>query len=508
MSRTPWIALSLTEMLRKSECRIVGLRRKSRLKKGHFFLWGIGMRIILFDIDSLRSDHLGCYGYSRPTSPNIDAVARQGVRFTNYFCADGPCLPSRMGFVSGRFGIHNGVVSNAGAGARFNIRTKIYGGPLPENDMLYRNLRKAGLDSISFSNFADRHSAMWFVNGWSEYHTINLKSGGESASEIHEKLMPWLKANARREDYILHINYWDTHRVYRTAESWTDRFKDHPVPQAWPDEETIRKHQSATALFSPQAQFHDGVSTAPLMPGTISNRSDFEKLITGYDASIAYVDHHLGIVLEELKNQGVLDDAAIIITSDHGESFGEHGVYATHICADDCVNRIPLVIKWPGVAPAGGVCDSLLYNVDLAATLCELQGAEIPKDWDGRSFAANLRDEPGLERDFIVFGHALCAVQRAVRTKSRLMIRTYDPLAYSLDPVELYDIESDPYQTRNLRDECPEIVNQFDHNLNEWLHEQLTKDYAIEDPFQTVLGERAESRLRKENPYRGPGIVA
>ncbi len=176
------------------------------------------MRIIIFDIDCLRPDHLGCYGYARPTSPNIDRIAGQGVRFEHYHCADSPCLPSRMGFVSGRFGIHNGVVSNVGAGAEFHIRKRHYGGPEGENEMLMRQLRKgADLDTISFSNFADRHCAMWFENGWSEFHTPNLRGGAETAEEVNAPVLRWLRDNAKRENYLLHINYWDPHRIYKMA---------------------------------------------------------------------------------------------------------------------------------------------------------------------------------------------------------------------------------------------------------------------------------------------------
>ncbi|MGQ9455334.1 MAG: sulfatase-like hydrolase/transferase [Armatimonadota bacterium] len=123
------------------------------------------MRTIIFDIDCLRPDHLGCYGYNRPTSPNIDAVAKQGVVFDRYYCADSPCLPSRMNWSSGRFGVRNGVVSNIGAGAKFYVRTRNYGGPQPDNDMLMRRLRTVGVYPVSFSNFADRHNMFWFECG-------------------------------------------------------------------------------------------------------------------------------------------------------------------------------------------------------------------------------------------------------------------------------------------------------------------------------------------------------
>ena len=72
------------------------------------------MNVLYLDIDSLRPDHLGCYGYHRDTSPNIDRIARQGVRFTNCYASDVPCLPSRTAMFSGRFGVHNGVINHGG----------------------------------------------------------------------------------------------------------------------------------------------------------------------------------------------------------------------------------------------------------------------------------------------------------------------------------------------------------------------------------------------------------
>lgn len=344
------------------------------------------MRIILFDIDCLRPDHLGCYGYGRPTSPAIDAIAQDGVRFSNFYCASSPCLPARTAWSSGRFGIRNGVISNVGAGARFAIRTRPYGGPVPDNTMLMRQLRASGWDTISFSNFADRHSALWFMWGWSEFHTPNLKGGAETAEEVNEPVLRWLKTNARRENYLLHINYWDVHRIYKMPAKWADRFQGYPI-QAWPDEETIQKHQSHTGPFTAQRQFPEGKSRTPLMPGSISSRRDFEHMINGYDASIAYTDYHMNMVLEELDRQGVLDEAVVIITSDHGDAFGEHGIYSDHVCADECIHRIPMIIRWPGITPPNASCDSLLYNVDLAPTLCELLGIPAPSDWDGASFA-------------------------------------------------------------------------------------------------------------------------
>ena len=80
------------------------------------------MRVIYFDIDSLRPDHLGCYGYHRNTSPVIDSLAKEGVRFNNCYCSDAPCLPSRTALTSGRFGIHTGVVGHGGTAADVRLQ--------------------------------------------------------------------------------------------------------------------------------------------------------------------------------------------------------------------------------------------------------------------------------------------------------------------------------------------------------------------------------------------------
>jgi len=451
------------------------------------------MRIIYFDIDCLRPDHLGCYGYNRPTSPTIDSIAKEGVRFENYYCSSSPCLPSRTALTSGRFGVRNGVISNHGAGVNFHLNTNRYCGVHEENEMFMRQLRRNEFDTIAISNFADRHNALWFMYGWSEYHTPNLKGGAETAEEVNEKAMDWLKKNEGRDDYYLHINYWDTHRCYKMDESWSDRFKDHPVEQQWPDEKTIEEHQDYEGPFTANNQFKDNKSWAPLMPGSVSNREDFEQMITGYDSSIAYVDAHIKEITDELERQGILDDTAIVISSDHGDAFGEHGIYSDHVCADECIHNIPLIIRWPGVTPPDTSSDSFMYNVDYAPTICDLLGFDAPGEWDGKSYRANVEGSGEVDRDYLVWDTALYTVQRAVRTKTHLYIETYDSLTYEhFKPAELYDMTENIYQINNIVDSEPEITKQCQQLMHDWLAEQKAKGDCIPDPLSETLRERAE----------------
>lgn len=452
------------------------------------------MRILCIDIDCLRPDHLGCYGYDRPTSPTIDQVARRGVCFDRYYCASSPCMPSRTAWSSGRLGIHNGVLSNHGAGTGFRIQNRRYGGPHPDNQMLMRHLRQHGYDTFAFSNFADRHNALWFMTGWTAFHTPNLKAGQETAEEVNAVLLPWLRQNATRENYFLYVNYWDAHRCYKMDASWADRFRNHPVTQPWPDQAAIDHHQQITGPFTANAQFKDHRSPLPLMPGAIRTRADFEHLLTGYDAAIAYVDHHLAAVFDVLAQQGVLEETAIIITGDHGDAFGEHGIYSDHVNADECVHRIPLIVHWPGLETArGSKLSPLQSNVDFAPTLCDLLDMPGCPLWDGQSFADALRGRTIPGRDHLVWDCALYAVQRAVRTRDHLLINTYDAMGYPTPAVELFDMTADPFQTRNLADLQPSLVAQCQAVLENWLEQQRHRPGFDGDPLQSVLAARRQA---------------
>ncbi len=458
------------------------------------------MRILYFDLDCVRPDHLGCYGYDRPTSPNIDRIASEGKYFNRYYCTSSPCLPSRSTISSGRYGIRNGILSNYGPGARFNIDTDDYNGPRPENELFPRQLRRFDIDTYCFSTFADRHNAWWWQTGWTEFHTPNLKGGHDSAAEVNEMVLPWLEKNRKKENYFMHINYWDAHRVYKQNPSWAEPLQDYPVTQIWPDDDTITDHQKVTGRFSAGHQtFVDqkgnrvlNKSPYKLMSDTVSSREDFEQMVTGYDSMIRYLDHHIGQVLDLLDKQGLLEDTAIIVSADHGDAFGEHGIYTDHVNVDECIHHIPLVVRWPGVTPNGSSSDSFMTTIDFAPTICDMLNVPAPEQWDGKSYKKNLKgNEDGEDRDFIVWDSALYCVQRAVRTKTHLFIRTYDSGEYNnWKEEELYDITIDPFQTNNLADNDTYIVKQCRAIMANWVDKQKAKPGFVIDPIAEVLKDR------------------
>ena len=142
------------------------------------------MRILYIDIDSLRPDHLGAYGYHRATSPHIDALAAEGVRFDNYYTPDAPCLPSRTAFYSGRFGFQTGVVGHGGTAAspRNDGPRRGFIDSFGEQGLAHR-LQTLGLRTSLISTFGQRHAAHWFYAGFNEVH--NTGHGGmESAEQV------------------------------------------------------------------------------------------------------------------------------------------------------------------------------------------------------------------------------------------------------------------------------------------------------------------------------------
>ncbi|WP_231257991.1 sulfatase-like hydrolase/transferase [Clostridium botulinum] len=142
------------------------------------------MKILFLDLDTLRADHLGCYDYHRNTSPNIDSIAEDGVRFNNYYCSDAPCLPSRTALMSGKFGIHTGVVNHGGLAADFRLMgAKRCARDTLAEESLPAFLRKQGFRTISISPFAERHSSWNFYAGFTEMYNTG-KRGRESAEEI------------------------------------------------------------------------------------------------------------------------------------------------------------------------------------------------------------------------------------------------------------------------------------------------------------------------------------
>lgn len=444
------------------------------------------MRIVYIDIDSLRPDHMGCYGYTRPTTPNIDKIAAQGVRFERAYCEASPCVPSRASFISGKFAINHCALTHFGPGGQFyHPGEERWSTRYP---FFTRYLRQAGYKTVTISSFGDRHQAWWFFAGWNEIHSHTLKCGNEDANEVNEHVIPWIMEHGADENYLLHVQYWDPHGFYTAPDEFSEQFENQPAPE-FPSEERIAEQQK---MFHPRSArtFHWAITPniPRKMPHQIANRADFEKLINGYDAGISFMDKHVGQILDAYRKLGIEDEICFIISADHGESFGEQGIYMEHGMATESVHHIPLIVRAPGITKPGGVVDRFVYNVDVVATITDLVGLPIPIGWDGQSLGRLLsQPEAEWERDYLVLEHGLYACQRAVRDAKWYYIRTYDPGLYEFDAVVLYDMEADPNQLMNVASEHPDVVAKMDHRIADWVQSNRALHGEMMDPMEQVI---------------------
>jgi len=445
------------------------------------------VRILYVDIDCLRPDHLGCYGYCRPISPNIDRLAADSLVFRNCHTSDAPCLPSRAALLSGRFGINNGVTCHDGPASQLRYAGQGHSHH-PQGRMLMRVFQNEGWNTVSFSGFAQRHVAWWYVAGFTEHHGSKLPGGSEHASEVNALVVDWLKKHGKEDNWFLHAHYWDVHTPYVEPPEYIDAVSEMPLPD-FPDEETVRRDYES---FYGSRTAHDwwGPTWKPWcenMAEQMPDRASFAKTLNGLDGAVMYVDSAVGELLDLLGQLGIEEDTVVILSSDHGEAIGELGMYFEHGNASEGVTHVPLIIRWPGLTDGGLSNESLIYQLDLCPTLTEMLGMPTPDRWDGRSFASALRGEPFEGRPYLVCGCGIYSFQRAVRTPRWRLIRTIHSGVYPLEPVYLFDMQADPHQTRNLAAEEPDALAYCDHLLTEWWHEHCTGPDASLDPFQLQM---------------------
>ena len=224
---------------------------------------------------------------------------------------------------------------------------------------------------------------------------------------------------------------------------------------------------------------------------------DLKRLIDGYDTGIRYADTHIGMILDALEAQGVLDDTAIIISTDHGENMGELGIYSEHATADHPTCRIPFIIKWPN-GKKGITDNGLHYNLDLVPTLAELLGIRPSNNWDGKSFARTIFNGEDTSRDYLVISQMAHVCQRSVRYQDYLYIRTYHDGFHFFPKHMLFNLKNDPYEQKNLASEKPDVVNMCVSLLYDWHDEMMKKTGYAEDPLAVVMREGGPFHARKQ----------
>ncbi|WP_067620998.1 sulfatase family protein [Alicyclobacillus acidiphilus] len=458
------------------------------------------MRMLVFDLDSVRPDHLGCYGYHRNTSPHIDEIAAQGVRFENYYTSDAPCFPSRTALMTGRFGIHNGVVGHGGTAAdvRHDGVDRGFKDTLAFQS-LPAFLRRVGFKTVLVSPFAERHSSWTFYAGFNEIYNTG-RSGMESAEEVTPTVLKWIDDNAIKDNWCLYVNYWDAHTPYRVPLEYGNPFENDPLPE-WLTEQVLQSHLNSYGPHGPhEINMYDNQEHPqyPRHPGEILGREGLRRMIDGYDCGIRYVDDQIGTILAALRSKGVLDDVIVVITADHGENQGELGIYGEHGTADQATCRIPMVVRWPGQA-RGHVDEGLHYHLDLGPTLAEMFGVAPAPSWDGKSYAPVLRNADESGRDFLVISQCAHVCQRSVRFDRWLYVRTYHDGFHPFPKEMLFNLADDPFEQHNLAESRRDICQEAVYYLNQWHDDMMFSMKHDVDPLWTVIHEGGPHHARPEH---------
>ena len=450
------------------------------------------MRLLYIDIDTLRADHLGCYGYHRNTSPNIDALAAESVRFDNVYASDVPCLPSRTALITGMFGIRKGVVNHGGVAADLRPEgpDRSFVSKFAANSWASR-FSLGGWRTASISSFPLRHSATWWNHGFLEAMNVMKGAGGERADEVEPHALDWLDRNGDADNWFLHVHLWDPHTPYNTPDSYGNPFASDPVP-AWHTENVRTKNWGLPGAHSPQEPWgfrpDEWGEPPPRQPSQLATMDDVKQCFDGYDVGIRYADETVGRIINKLDSLGVLEETAVLVSSDHGEAFGELGVYADHQAADEATCHIPSILRWPGLEARSYA--GLHYHLDVAATVADLAGLDIPEDWwDGKSVADELRSGGESGRDHLVLSQGAWSCQRGVRWADWLYLRTWHD-GYHWWPDEmLFDISVDAHEQNDLAPARADVVAEGSSKLRSWTARQLERSFSPVDPMQIVLAE-------------------
>ena len=412
--------------------------------------------LIVVSIDTLRADGLGCYGNPRPTSPAIDGLAAAGVVFDDASAPSPWTKPSHASLLTGLFPSRNGAVSMESA-----IRDEV--------PHLASWLGDRGFETAAVVN-SQWLSSHGLERGFRHFEAIEYVQGRREGSPVSEAAVRWLESRNRESPFFLMVHYMDVHSDYASLPRYEQMFVE-PYDGEFTGE-TRQLYRVAERALQPDER-------------------DLRHLRNLYDAGVRQLDDQIGKLLEYLRGEGLLDDSILVITSDHGEEFFEHGNVIHGFTQFQEVVRVPLIFHGPGVA-AGGRDATPASLIDVMPTALGLLGVPSPAEIDGVSlFGANPVSDDRLlfyEAD-VTFpppgpGPVPPGPHRAVRQgRFKFHLRT------DVNGYLLHDLDEDPAELRNVAADHPEVVAGL---------REILEDYLAEAPEsrERKLTEEELDRLR------------
>lgn len=443
--------------------------------------------VLLIAIDTLRSDHLGCYGYHRNVSPRLDRIASQGIVFEDHVA---PHIPTHPGFTT----IFTGM------DAFTHQRVRLGGDVLPDATIktLAQLLAAAGYCTAAIDNLPD-----WFRQGFEHYESYKWPwemapgAGWRRAELVNEKALPLLDqlaaGAARGRPFFLFLHYWDPHTPYLPPPPFGRLF----YGQDERDPAHLAGPHSMKGAF--EFETFNEYFKAWIDPEVTHTRF----VAAEYDALIAYVDTALQHVWQRLEQHGLDETTLVVITSDHGEVLDDHPCWFDHHGLYDSNVRVPLIVRQPGVLPAGKRVHGFVRHQDQAPTILDHVGlGEIARSarMDGISALPLVRGRtPRGLADNVYLTENTWMRKRAWRTPEWKLIDGLEPDIHGFPLLELYHLPSDPGEQHNLAPERPEVVAALQVEMLSWLGRRV-RETGKPDPmsYQRFVNRKITGPRRPE----------
>jgi arylsulfatase A-like enzyme len=416
--------------------------------------------VLLVSLDSLRADHVHCYGYERETSPTMDRLAAEGIRFANAISTSSWTLPTHLTMFTSRYQTAHGVT----------VDTLTLNPAIPT---LGEIMKAGGYSTAGFISGPYVAGHYGYKRGMDTY--VDLSQGYDHRAEaratiaspaINDHAMEWLAAH-KDEPFFLFLHYFDIHYDFIPPPPYDSMFD--PDYTGSMDGTRFIERKDVHPRMDPR---------------------DLEHIKALYDGEIRFTDEHVGRILDRLRDYGLLDNTLVILVSDHGDEFFEHGNKGHHRTVYDEVLRIPFLIRLPDGASAGTVVEEQASLVDVMPTILGYVGLAGPAGMEGR----NLIDIAGgadADRDAIYaefYDKRGFNLQVARRTPTTKVIQHFNRITHpSSDPVELYDVARDPNENDDLHGSEPERERAELDLLGAWLDER----WKVWREFQDLGGSEA-----------------
>ena len=390
--------------------------------------------ILLIAIDSIRADHMSCYGYRRLTTPHIDRFAQGGALFENTFSPHIPTTPAYASLLTGRDCFGTQVVA---------LRHQ---GPLrAEVPTAAEILREQGYNTtcVGFTGNPSSRGFDTYINfaGWGSF-----KQGrSPKAENLNQVAIPELqRLSGEDKPWFVMLRHMDPHAPYLPPAPYERMF--YHGDETDPDNRSM----DPVLAFKPFATFFKS-----WMPPGISDK---DYVIAQYDGAIAYMDACIQSIFTALDDLGVLDETIIALNGDHGETLYDHECWFDHHGIYDNVLHVPLIIRYPGAVPAGARVSGYNQHKDLLPTLLELAGLDAPHDFDGRSLMPMARGEVASHESEFFISECTWMRKQGWRTPTWKLMIALEPDFHFKPEVELYNLVEDPEENENLAEARPDVV--------------------------------------------------